>query len=124
MTARIPSILVVGLGNYTHPLTRHRSVVITNYKMATGEADRRTSVGQLIVESFAARLGITLKDDRATMSWVGQKEVDIHPPLPAKGQRSKKLAAIADSPVPPLRVNVVLVKPSKYWMYLYSRSPV
>lgn len=72
------------------------------------------SVGQLIVESFAARLGITLKDDRATMSWIGQKEVDIYPPLPTKGQRSIKLAAVADSPVQPLRVNVVLVKPSEY----------
>ncbi|KAF8335876.1 peptidyl-tRNA hydrolase, partial [Cantharellus anzutake] len=60
-----PSILVVGLGNYTHPCTRH-------------------SVGQSVVESLAARLGINLKDDRST---------------------------ILDGHVKPIHVNLVLVKP-------------
>ena len=69
----------------------------------------------MLLESFAARLGITLRDDRSTMSWVGQKEVDIYPPaLPNGRQSTKRLLDSSDSSALPLRVNIVLVKPSEY----------
>lgn len=50
------------------------------------------------------------------MSWIGQEEVDIYPPAaPTKGfQRSRKSLDEHDSPVP-LRVNIILVKPSAHF---------
>ncbi|TFK44236.1 peptidyl-tRNA hydrolase [Crucibulum laeve] len=56
MTVGIPQILVVGLGNLPFPLTRH-------------------SVGQLLVDSLAFRLGISLSNQRG--GYLGQKDVTI-----------------------------------------------
>lgn len=43
MVLKLPQILVVGLGNLTHPLTNH-------------------SIGHLVLDAFSHRLGVTLKE--------------------------------------------------------------
>ncbi|KAF8318022.1 peptidyl-tRNA hydrolase [Clavulina sp. PMI_390] len=112
------SFLIIGLGNYTYPKTRH-------------------SVGQLLLESFAARLGVTLREERNLLSWAAQKEIEIELPKPPKSKKQKRqpkpdatttseaessntsstLSTLPPSPPPapkhlaPLRVNVVLAKP-------------
>ncbi|KAI0266725.1 peptidyl-tRNA hydrolase [Gloeopeniophorella convolvens] len=52
-------LLVVGLGNLTHPLTRH-------------------SVGQLALDALAERLGAHLSPDRSTGGYYAEAKVDIH----------------------------------------------
>ncbi|KAG6891577.1 hypothetical protein C0992_003604 [Termitomyces sp. T32_za158] len=64
MTVTIPKIFVVGLGNLPYPLTRH-------------------SVGQLIIDSLATRLGIILSAHRTGFSgqgnvFVGGTMVSLH----------------------------------------------
>ena len=96
------------------------------------------SVGQILLESFAARLGIQLKEDRNTISWIGEKEVEVYPPKPKGNQKSKKrpkrdpgnsnelvaveplAAPVIEEPIQPYRVNVVLVKPSQYQRQLLN----
>ncbi|KAF9513671.1 hypothetical protein BS47DRAFT_1317336 [Hydnum rufescens UP504] len=97
MGVRVPSILVVGLGNHTHPYTRH-------------------SVGQLLIASFAARLGVKLREDSSLKSWIAQKEVDIIPPYP-KGHTPKRDVL----PLPAKRINIILVKP-KLLMNISGRA--
>ncbi|KAG5641846.1 hypothetical protein DXG03_004105 [Asterophora parasitica] len=64
MPAAIPRILVVGLGNLPLPITRH-------------------SVGQVIIDSLAARLGIHMSAERSGIAGhgdvlVGQTIVSLH----------------------------------------------
>ncbi|KAI0277379.1 peptidyl-tRNA hydrolase [Russula aff. rugulosa BPL654] len=56
MSARL---LVVGLGNLTHPLTRH-------------------SVGQLALDSLATRLGATLSPDKSKGGYFAETKIDIN----------------------------------------------
>ncbi|KAF9467388.1 peptidyl-tRNA hydrolase [Collybia nuda] len=56
MVVPIPQLIVVGLGNLPYPMTRH-------------------SIGQLIVDSLAYRLGIHMSPDRAGVS--GQANVTV-----------------------------------------------
>ncbi|KZP16492.1 peptidyl-tRNA hydrolase [Athelia psychrophila] len=58
MVVAIPQILVVGLGNMPLPMTRH-------------------SVGHLIIDSLAARLGVTLASDRNMGGLVGRVETTL-----------------------------------------------
>ncbi|KAF8629134.1 hypothetical protein AX17_005720 [Amanita inopinata Kibby_2008] len=53
---RIPQLLVVGLGNLPYPMTRH-------------------SVGQLVVDSLASRLGVHLSVDRN--GHIGHRILDV-----------------------------------------------
>ncbi|KAG8728756.1 hypothetical protein FRC12_021520 [Ceratobasidium sp. 428] len=50
--------LIAGLGNFTHPNTRH-------------------SVGQVVLESLGARWNIQLKYEKSHQAWVGRKSIDI-----------------------------------------------
>ncbi|KDQ21645.1 hypothetical protein BOTBODRAFT_150552 [Botryobasidium botryosum FD-172 SS1] len=87
MSRSLPSVLVVGLGNYTHPLTRHRQA-------------RALRVGQYIIDSLATRLGIELHYDRSTLSWCGHAEVDISPPrLKGKARQTELLMNISGKAV-------------------------
>ncbi|KAF8510564.1 peptidyl-tRNA hydrolase [Hysterangium stoloniferum] len=56
--SRIPYYVVAGLGNVTHPNTRH-------------------SVGHLIVDSLAARFGVRMELNEATKCWEGSKDVNM-----------------------------------------------
>lgn len=111
------SILIVGLGNYSIPLTRHRYVPPTSLVSEQPLIRSRVhSVGQLALESLATRLGVTLAYDRNTMSWTGQKDVDIVPPQPrakkGKGKAQEGVLDTAELAVPAIRTRVTLVKPS------------
>ncbi|KAI0298527.1 peptidyl-tRNA hydrolase [Russula brevipes] len=52
-------VLVVGLGNLTHPLTRH-------------------SVGQLALDSLAMRLGVRLSPDKSIGGYYAETNIEIH----------------------------------------------
>ena len=107
---RVPSLLLVGLGNYTHPNTRHRCVYLPlGIEGWHSDGCDFVSVGHMLIDSFAARLGVKLRDDTSLKSWVAQKEVDIIPPHP-KGRPPKKNAP----PLPAKRINIILLKPSAY----------
>ncbi|KAG8923594.1 hypothetical protein FRC01_012576 [Tulasnella sp. 417] len=82
--------LIVGLGNYTHPKTRH-------------------SVGQVVLDSLAERFQVPLSYDRSVNGWVGNTEIDILPP-PQKGKGKGKQAADAEPPEPQ-RVKFTFLKP-------------
>ncbi|KAI9463724.1 peptidyl-tRNA hydrolase [Lactarius psammicola] len=51
-------VLVVGLGNLSHPFTRH-------------------SIGQLALDSLATRLGVNLSVDKSTGGYSAETNVDI-----------------------------------------------
>ncbi|KAG8934752.1 hypothetical protein FRC02_009333 [Tulasnella sp. 418] len=82
-------ILLVGLGNYSHPNTRH-------------------SVGQVVVEALANRFNVDLANDRSVSGWTGTFQVDI-PPLKVKGKK-KATSPMPDEPTPET-VQITLLKP-------------
>ncbi|KAF8580453.1 peptidyl-tRNA hydrolase [Ramaria rubella] len=80
----IPHYLVVGLGNITHPMTRH-------------------SVGHLIIDSLAARFGVRMDFDRSSLCWEGTKELDLNP----YGTNKSKGSHLS----PPMRAKFTFIKP-------------
>lgn len=62
MATGVPQVLVAGLGNYTYPLSRHRYLIsrISRSFQNTRTLIHFLSIGHIIVNSLAARLGIQL----------------------------------------------------------------
>jgi len=86
--------LVVGLGNYPFPLTRH-------------------SVGQYVLDSFASRLNAPLTYNQLAGGWTCTGEVTI-PPKVLPYRKPNALTKSEDSPPTPLqdtRVKITLLKP-------------
>lgn len=80
-------IMVVGLGNITHPGTRH-------------------SVGHHIVDALANHLGARMNMDRATNSWIGTASTTLRKRSPKnKKGRSEYLEGSETT------IDIVLVKP-------------
>lgn len=73
----IARLLVVGLGNLTHPLTRHRQVVCSlhvRFVMLIASS----SVGQLALDSLSTRLGVHLSLNKSIAGYYAETEIDIH----------------------------------------------
>lgn len=96
--SNIPHYLIVGLGNITHPATRHRC--ITHSSQHHELTCFFTSVGHLIIDSLAARFGVRMDFDRAIFCWEGSKELDVSLSAPVRGNAS------------PLRARFTFIKPS------------
>lgn len=75
MSARL---LVVGLGNLTHPLTRHRPVSFPEHAFVLLIFFFSYSVGQLALDSFATRLGATLSPDKSKGGYFAETKIDIN----------------------------------------------
>lgn len=101
----VAKILVVGLGNVSHPGTRHRSAAVPHKTNQIVHCPR--SVGHTIIDSLANSLHVHLIYDRALMGWVGQTRATLHIPRPAKG--SRKASSLSQDQ---LEVDVILLKPS------------
>jgi len=84
-------VLVVGLGNYTHPRTRH-------------------SVGQVIVDALAERFQVSLSQERSVLGWFGETELDVNPP-PSKRKGKAKQTEEDSMPSEPERVKFTFLKP-------------
>ena len=69
----LPQLLVVGLGNLPLPLTRHRYFIISCGNDSS--VFHLTSIGHLIVDSLATRLGIKLSNQKG--GYTGQSEVQL-----------------------------------------------
>jgi hypothetical protein len=74
MSARL---LVVGLGNLTHPLTRHRPVLFLN-TLDFVLFIFSYSVGQLALDSLSTRLGVTLSLDKLKGGYFAETKIDIN----------------------------------------------
>jgi hypothetical protein len=74
MSARL---LVVGLGNLTHPLTRHRPVSFPEHARFVLFIFWY-SVGQLALDSLSTRLGVTLSPDKLKGGYFAETQIDIN----------------------------------------------
>ena len=69
-------ILVVGLGNLSHPQTRHRhgfSLLHVRFVLFI----LLYSVGQLALDSLSSRLGVRLSPDKSLVGYYAEAEIDI-----------------------------------------------
>ena len=70
-------VLVVGLGNLTHPSTRHRHVIFIFLSFISVLLILLISVGQLALDSLSTRLGIRLSPDRSLGGYYAETEIDM-----------------------------------------------
>jgi PTH1 family peptidyl-tRNA hydrolase len=70
-------VLIAGLGNLTHPLTRHRRVFFLCTAVFLLFIPR-SSVGQLALDSLATRLGVRLSPDKSIGGYYAETNIEIH----------------------------------------------
>jgi len=68
-------ILVVGLGNLTHPLTRHRQAFSLHVRFVLFTL--LCSVGQLALDSLSSRLVGRLSPDKSLGGYYAEAKIDI-----------------------------------------------
>jgi hypothetical protein len=69
--------LVVGLGNLTHPLTRHRHVLFPSTHLCFVLFILLSSVGQLALDSLSARVGVRLSPDKSLGGYYAESKMDM-----------------------------------------------
>ncbi|KIJ40259.1 hypothetical protein M422DRAFT_256800 [Sphaerobolus stellatus SS14] len=78
-TPVIHSYLIAGLGSHLAPLARRRQVAYLLSHTTYLLIKLRSSVGQLVLESLAAKFRAELKKDRSCEGWSGTAIADIPP---------------------------------------------
>jgi PTH1 family peptidyl-tRNA hydrolase len=72
LSSSIPHLFIAGLGNLPYPITRHR-LVFHKLKSYFHYLAHKffNSIGQLVIDALASRLGIRMSSDRAGFSGRG-----------------------------------------------------
>jgi peptidyl-tRNA hydrolase, PTH1 family len=71
----VTRVLVVGLGNLTHPFTRHRQVPF--FQSSSCPAYPPPSIGQLALDSLSIRFGVHLSPD-SRGGYYAESQIDIN----------------------------------------------